>query len=180
MGAWRLLPLVVVLLFGCADGDAASSSGRIPVTTGLGTASDQDRLVDSILEDGVVTESELERAILATASCIKDAGFVVNGPAWDELRRHFAFTFTDPSLELDLARADECERPFSSVVQEWSRTMQRTIEEDQEVWDEFASCLSEVAGEQVVGDHDELTERMHELDAVFLCVHPNAVVTYGP
>jgi hypothetical protein len=82
----------------------------------LGTVPDFQR---EILEDGVVTTAEYERAVHAEIQCINDHGIKTNGPVW--VRHDSALMFLvvsnfigDPATD---EVTEECSRLFSDAVE---------------------------------------------------------------
>ncbi|MCB1247049.1 MAG: hypothetical protein KDB69_07285 [Acidimicrobiia bacterium] len=64
--------MIALIVAACASGSPSTS-----LNIGSEEISDYQR---EVLEDGVVTFSEYESAVLATMSCIEDNGFGVRGP----------------------------------------------------------------------------------------------------
>src|SRR5687768_16794653 len=113
-----VLVMLLVLLAGCSSGaDDVGGSGRPSAGALEGSAVTAatedvppDPLQAEILEDGEVSPSEMERALLAVVSCVTDQGFAAELESFDEDGYDFFVgTAPDGSTDASAAALDECQ-----------------------------------------------------------------------
>lgn len=163
---------LTLLLLVSACGAATESS----TTTGQAAAFD-----DAIaLADGVVTESEYERATLVITTCLEQAGFPVTGPSWDARHRYYSYYYAAPD-GVDVGAATTCEDGVGARVRErWHQIKSEEIANDETVWIEFAACLTEFSGREITyggrSEQEALTDIWYALGPPWVeCPHPKTV-----
>jgi hypothetical protein len=133
-----------------------------------------------ILEDGFVSPSEYERAVLATVECLRDAGVAVAGPAWTVDGRFFLYTFTaEEGDHRALVANDRCFDEYLSDVQEvHAKQTEPTEEELREAAADYARCLRSegIAEADEAMSVPELQRLAVEAPVPPRCISPLAVV----
>lgn len=130
-----MVGLMVVLVSACAS-DAIGSDSDL---SGLS------EFQKEILEDGSVTYSELERAVLAFVDCAAANGVTVEIAYREDIRAfEYAYTGSADSFESDLAEVEEgfCQTEFKSEVELVWADQAWTAQDDEAFYSFIADCLT--------------------------------------
>jgi hypothetical protein len=126
---WRLLPIVVLALAGASCGSSSNSQSEEFVTEFLaGALPNASDFQAEILNDGVVDFSEYERSVLATVSCLSEAGLEVLALELDPDGHTLNYLYRGVDAEGNLlpdstvnARFNRCYSEFEELVSSvWS------------------------------------------------------------
>lgn len=136
----------MVMVAACGDGDANDLSGEYEIPPGLleQHLEDASEFQRELIEDGIITFADYERAVYATVACLEERGVdVVEGPELTG-RNVYQFTYAADDREQGPVVYWECYEEHQVVIDRvWAGTGQEnpTEEELEEARAALEACL---------------------------------------
>lgn len=125
---------------------------------------DADPLVRELLEDGVVTPDEYERAVYAVVTCMEEAGFVVAEIEVDSRPGHeyrrVGYAGVEPGRVEELERTEiDCVLRYLDLVESIANQQNGLTEEEHEdLYRRIAVCMRELGVELAADTREAVVE----------------------